>query len=151
MTEEPTEDLTQRLREAADDPPPESLLAAARAAYSWRTPEGQLVPASYDSLLDESLTAVRSGGGARLLSFGDDDLALDVEVSTTGSTRTVLGQLSPPSPVEVTIRHGGATESTITADSLGRFEIGELRPGPLSIRCTAPDTGASLYTDWVLV
>ena len=151
MTTDPTDDLTQQLRQNAADPPPESLLAAARAAYSWRTPEGQLVPSSYDSLLDESLTSVRSGAGARLLSFGDDDLALDVEVSTTGATRSVLGQLSPPGPVEVTIRHGGAVESTVTADDLGRFEVGDLRPGPLSIRCNVLGTDANLYTDWVLV
>ena len=151
MTDEPTTDLTQKLRDAAHDPPPESLLAAARAAYSWRTPEGQLVAASYDSLLEEGLTSVRSIGGTRLLSFGDERLALDVEVATAGATRSLLGQVTPPTPAEVTIRHGGAEEATVTTDSVGRFEIGELRPGPLSIRCTLPDTQESLHTDWVLV
>lgn len=146
-----TEDLTQRLQEAHDDPPPESLLAAARAAYSWRTPEGQLIPPSYDSLLDEALTSVRSGGGARLLSFGDDELALDVEVSTSGTARSLLGQLSPPAPTQITIRHGGAEEVSVTADDLGRFEVGSLRPGPMSIRCTVAGSAQSLHTDWVLV
>jgi hypothetical protein len=140
----------RRLRDADDDPPPDALLAAARSAYSWRTAEGQLTPASYDSLLDEALTAVRSGAGARLLSFGDDELAVDVEVSGHGATRSLLGQLSPATAAEVTVRHGGAEEATVTADALGRFVV-EAKPGPLSIRCAVAGSGLVLHTDWVLV
>ena len=146
-----TDGLTRRLREAADDPPPESLLTAARAAFSWRSPDGPLTPASYDSLLDEGLTSVRSGGGPRLLSFGDDGLAMDVEVSTSGDTRSMLGQLSPAVAAQVTVRQDGAQETTVTADALGRFALAALKPGPLSLRCAVPGSDRILLTDWVLV
>lgn len=146
----PDDALTRKLREAADDPPPESLLAAARAAYSWRTVEGELTPAGYDSLLDEGLTSVRSGGDARLLSFGDDTVALDLEVTSSGALRTLLGQLTPAVAARVTIRHGGAHEVTVSTDVLGRFHRGDLLPGALSLRCEF-EGQATLHTDWVLV
>lgn len=145
------DELAAQLRRTQDDAPPTGLLAAARAAYSWRTVDTDLCAPSYDSLLDEALTAVRGVQDARLLSFTGDQLAVDVEVSAEGATRELVGQVTPAGPAEVTIRHGGAVEITTEADELGRFHAVGLRSGPLSMRCFVPTTAHTMHTDWVLI
>jgi hypothetical protein len=144
-------DLTDKLRAIDDDPPPAALLAAARAAFSWRTVDTELCRPSYDSLLDEALTPTRGDQDGRLLRFDFDELALDVEVSTAEGRRTLVGQLTPAVPAELTVRHGGAAELSARADELGRFTADDVRPGPLSIRCVVAGHEAAVHTDWVLI
>lgn len=143
--------LRQRLRELDDDLPAAALLTAARAAYSWRTPEGQTTPTSYDSLFDEGLATVRSTAGPRLLSFAGGGLELDLEVSVHGSERRLLGQLSPAVRVRVSIRHGGVREVSVEPDELGHFAVDGLLPGPLSVRCDEVAGERGIVTGWVLV
>lgn len=144
------EALTARLRAAQDDPPPQALLAAARAAFSWRTLDVDLARPSYDSLLDEAMTPVRGTADARMLRFEGAGLSLDLEVAVEGDERSLVGQLSPAAAGAVTVRHGGAVETTVSADELGRFTVDHVRGGPLSLRCTQ-DGSAELHTEWVLI
>ncbi|MDX6275009.1 MAG: hypothetical protein QOJ92_2219 [Frankiales bacterium] len=144
------DELVDRLRTTQGDAPPEDLLAAAKAAYLWRT-TGSICPPSYDSLLDEGLAAVRGEQDSRLLSFTADALAVDLEISGQGAVRTLVGQLTPGEAANVTIRHGGAHELVVASDSLGRFEVGGLTGGPLSLRCELASGGGLLHTEWVLV
>ena len=150
MPDDDVLDLTARLQSTNDDDPPAGLLAAARAAFSWRTLDTALCRPSYDSLLDEPLSPVRGAQDARLLRFESDDVVLDVEVTVSGDARTLVGQITPPGAAELTVRHGGEVETQLAADGLGRFVLESVRSGPLSIRCVRPDAG-TLYTDWVLV
>lgn len=143
--------LTARLQETDDDPAPAALLAAARAAYSWRTVDTDLRRPSYDSLLDEALSPTRGGQDARLLRFEAGDVALDLEVALDGDGRTLVGQVSPAAAAEVTVRHGGAEETTVTTDELGRFALDGVRRGPLSVRCQVWEPRVELYTDWLLI
>ena len=142
-------DLTSRLQASNDDDPPEALLAAARAAFSWRTADSELSRPAYDSLLDEALTPVRGGPDARLLRFELGDLALDLEVTAEVERRSLVGQLTPARQCELTLRHGGAQETSVTSDDLGRFACDDLLSGPFSLRCTTNDV--VLTTDWVLI
>jgi len=144
-------DLTGRLRAMDDDPPPATLLAAARAAFSWRTVDTDLCRPAYDSLLDEALTPMRGGQDARLLRFEFDDVTIDVEVDSEADGRTLVGQLTPALAAELTVRHGGAAETSATSDELGRFVVAGIRPGPLSIRCVVASNDTALHTDWVLI
>ena len=150
MPADDASDLTARLQSTNDDDPPAGLLAAARAAFSWRTLDTDLCRPSYDSLLDEALSPVRGGQDARLLRFELGSLALDLEVTPDGTNRTLVGQATPAAATELTIRHGGEVETVVTSDALGRFVLDGVRSGPLSIRCSATD-GATLATDWVLI
>jgi hypothetical protein len=100
-------------------------------------------------LLDEGLASVRGEEDARLLSFASGALALDLEVSGSGERRSVVGQLTPPGPARVTLRHGGAVEIDVDADDLGRFVADDLRAGPLSLRATTAE--GVLRTEWVMV
>ena len=143
-------DLPARLQATNDDLPPDALLAAARAAYSWRTLDVELCRPAYDSLLDEALTPVRGGDDARLLRFEAGGLAVDVEVSAEGEDRSVVGQLTPPAAAEVTLRHGGAHETTVQSDEAGRFVADGLRGGPFSLRCVVPGADA-VHSDWILI
>ena len=144
-------DLTDKLRALDDDPPPATLLAAARAAFSWRTVDSELCRPSYDSLLDEALSPVRGSQEARLLRFEFDDVALDVEVSGDAGGRQLVGQLTPAVQAELTVRHGGEAETSVRSDDLGRFVVDGLRPGPLSIRGVADSRDSAVHTDWVLI
>lgn len=144
-------DLTERLRASDDDRPPAALLAAARAAYSWRTVDVDLSRPSYDSLLDEALTPTRGEQDARLLRYAVGEVTLDLEVTADGERRIVVGQVTPAQTADVTVRHGGAEETSVATDALGRFALHGVRSGPLSVRCFVPSQPGPLYTEWVLV
>lgn len=141
------DDLPARLHVSLDDGPPATVRAAARAAYSWRTPDGQLTPTAYDNLLDEGLAAVRGRSGPLVLTFGTDGAELDLEVSVLGDQRLLVGRLSVPGTVSVALADG--TESTVTQDHQG-FRA-TVPTGPLRLECSGPDGGLVLRTTWVLV
>lgn len=150
MSDDDVVDLTERLRATDADPPPAELLAAARAAYSWRTLDTDLCRPAYDSLLDEALTPVRGELTARLLRFEAGDVTLDLEVNPEGDARTLVGQVTPPQATELTVRHGVSEETSVTSDGLGRFVVDDVRRGPMSVR-VALASRSPLHTDWVLV
>lgn len=149
MTDDPT-DLQARLSQTHGDDAPDAVLAAARAAYSWRTVDVDVRRPAYDSLLDEALTSVRGASDARLLRFEDEGLAVDVELAQDGDARSAVGQVTPPHAGEVAARQGDGSELSARVDDLGRFVLDALRAGPLSLRCDLAD-GRTLVTDWVLV
>jgi hypothetical protein len=112
------------------DPVPEALVAAARSALTWRTVDEELAELSFDSS-EERLVGVRAGAPtqARQLTFDADGATVEVEL-TDGR---LVGQLLPPGPARVELRHGA--EVTMTdADDLGRFAL-DVRVSPL------PETG----------
>lgn len=145
-------DLVRQLQASHDDPPPEALLAAARAAYSWRTLDTDLCRPSYDSLLDDSLSSTRGGAAeSRLLRFSAGEVALDVEVTVDGDGRGLVGQVTPAARAEITVRQGTGEELSVRTDELGRFVVDGVSRGPVSIHCAVSSPAASLYTDWLLV
>ena len=91
------EALLQELRAAARrfDPPPDSVLEAARASLTWRTIDAELAALEFDSAVDLAATAVRGGEGPRLLTFAAPGLNIEVEVSPIGPRRQLVGQLVP--------------------------------------------------------
>src|SRR5580700_7976020 len=101
--------LEAGLRDAAArfDPVPAELIQAAVAAFSWRTADAELAALAFDSLLDQAGDAlVRSAGGPRLLAFQAGQLTIEVEVTGTGSSRELVGQLIPAQRAGLEIRHG---------------------------------------------
>jgi hypothetical protein len=151
MDDAPHEDeqLLSELRTAVadQDPVPDSVVAAARDAFAWRTLDADLAALSYDSLLDEKeLVGVRSDGdAARLLTFESAQLTVEVEV---GAGR-IVGQLVPPQPGEVEVRHAGGS-TTVAADAVGRFVANDVPAGPISLRCRTTDATA-VVTDWIVL
>jgi len=146
------EDLLRELRAAARrfDPPPESVLDAARASFTWRTIDAELAALEFDSAVDQAATAVRSGEGPRLLTFAAPGLSIEVEVSPVGSRRQLVGQLVPAQPARIDVRHAGGV-TTVRADQLGRFDAAAISAGPVSLRCRLGDAPSSppVVTEWI--
>lgn len=152
MTDHPDDILLDELRALAreHDPVPQRVLDAARGSYTWRTIDAELAALVYDSALDaEALAAVRSADTVRLLTFETDELAIELEVTAVEERRRLQGQLVPPGPGFVELRHGGGTLE-LEADELGRFSA-EVDAGPISLRCRRERDGAVVETEWVTV
>lgn len=137
------------------DPIPEDVVAAGHCAFIARSLDEELALLVYDSGRDGELVGVRSATGTRQLTFETGDLTLELEVATgpAGSVNqgsgSMVGQLVPPCPGTVEVRHPGGSV-TVAADRLGRFSARGLPSGPMSLRCRAKD-GTSVLTEWILV
>lgn len=132
------------------DPVPDRVVAAARASLGWRTFDDDLAELLHDSSAEAALTGMRADERERVLSFGREHLALEVEVSGTGSARTLTGQVTPAGPGQVEVRHGAAV-LTAVIDDRGRFGIAGVPAGSVSLRCQvgAADQRRTLTTPWL--
>ena len=85
-------------RLAADrEPVPAELVQAAVDAFGWRDIDAELAELVYDSLVDaDEASLVRGPPGQRLVSFAVGGVTIDVEVTSAGPGRTVMGQIAPP-------------------------------------------------------
>jgi len=150
---DPDDELEAELRRlaAAWDPVPAELRQAAVDAFSWRDIDAEIAELVYDSLLDfDEASLVRGPAGQRLVSFAVGGMTIDVEVTSTGTGRTVMGQIVPPQRATVDIRHP-RDMVTVEADDLGRFRSGPLPPGPASLRLHPPPgaAGPDIVTEWI--
>jgi len=137
--------LLDALRDALSTPPdevPPEFVEAAKAAFTWRTiDEELLLITSYDSVLDDTLfSRARATATARQLVFDADGVVLQVEVSAAG----VTGQLMPASgPVTLVTPNGD--HETAAVDELGMFVMGAAPRGPVRFRF------ADGCTDWFIL
>ncbi|ANZ38827.1 hypothetical protein BBK82_24930 [Lentzea guizhouensis] len=138
--------LLDALRDALSTPPssdvPPEFVEAAKAAFTWRTVDAELLLiTSYDSVLDDTLFArARSTSTARQLVFDADGVTLQVEVSAAG----VTGQLMPAAGDVTLVAPAGDVE-TAPVDELGMFVMGPGPRGPVKFRFA----GGS--TDWFIL
>jgi hypothetical protein len=149
------DELLDELRAIAArvDPTPEFVISAAKAAYTWRTIDdelAELAELTFDSMLEQT-GAVRGEEGPRMLTFETPEVTIEVEVTASGSARSIVGQVVPPEAGRVEIRHAGGTAEA-DVDELGRFSVERVERGPVSIRlhrASAPE--APVVTDWLPV
>ncbi|MGC9665453.1 hypothetical protein ACNTMW_02735 [Planosporangium sp. 12N6] len=127
-------------------PAPADFVAAARAAWTWRTVDDELVLATlvFDSATDAGqLARTRSGRSARTLAFQGDGVTVEIELTETG----IVGQLSPASGGQVTGEHPGGVFDRAEVDGIGCFLLRSPPPGPVRVRVR---TGAyGVVTGWV--
>jgi hypothetical protein len=137
------DELLERLRVAASvhDAVPLDVLAAARGAFALRTLDDELADLLFDSLLDEDLVGVR-GGGPRQLSFGADEVTIDVDVDDHG----IVGQLAGPEATGVELQTPDVRLAA-DVDDLGRFFLDHLPAGPFRLRIDLG--GRRVTTEWV--
>jgi len=136
--------LLADLRTALDVPAvPEHVVAAAKAAYTWRTIDEELAFAAlvYDSSLEGS--ALVRGDGPRTLLFQGDCLSVEIEVTDEG----VTGQLIPPQAGRIELLTAAGTFAEVTADEVGCFELPRPRRGAVRLRCCSGDN--ALSTAWL--
>lgn len=153
-------ELDDELRRVAAllDPVPDALVRAAEGAFAWRSLDAQLAELAFDSLADsDRLALVRGGGEPRLLTFHAGDVTIEVEVvlagaahpPTAGAAHRIIGQVLPPGPARVQVRHPeGVLE--VEADELGRFAAEGVSAGPVSLRCEPAGAASTpAVTEWV--
>ena len=138
------------------DPVCPELVDQARFAYCWRSVDSELAELSFDSLVDHDMAlAVRAAGDPatepRMLGFGavvgDEDVAIEVEVTPGPGRPSLVGQLLPPVPTAVELQAGTGEMHTVQADELGRFLIEPVPSGPVRLRVRHGDR--HVHTTWV--
>ncbi|MEV6692015.1 hypothetical protein AB0M35_11175 [Micromonospora sp. NPDC051196] len=125
---------------------PAEHLAAARAAFTWRTVEAELTLAelTFDSACQaEPAGLTRSAGSVRTLSFRRGPVLLEIEVSAAG----IVGQLCPTDGGRVSARSTSGTYDETSVDAVGLFSLGVPPSGPVQLHARAG--GFTVVTDWV--
>ncbi|HLY82124.1 MAG TPA: hypothetical protein VKQ71_04020 [Acidimicrobiales bacterium] len=152
QTEPWQEQLLGELRELgrAADPVPPAVLFAAKGSLAWRRIDADLAELTSDSLLDDALAGLRSGDVARLVTFEAEDVSVEMEITATGDSRQLIGQLIPPQTGSVVVRSEHGTVDA-DADALGRFRLLHLVPGPASLRCRLDESGRVVETGWIVL
>ena len=138
---------------AVADAAPAEVVAAAKASLTWRTIDAELASLTYDSLLDDDRLATVRGAvtaGPRALTFELGDVVVDVEVSDSGASRQLLGQVVADGVVAVVLERAGDRDGLeLPVDDLGRFRATGIGPGPVRLRCRL--AGHEVVTDWVVI
>lgn len=130
------------------DPIPPAAIVAARSAIAWRTMDVELAELTADTSVEPARAGVRGVEAPVLLTFEAPGLTIEVEVVVDSrGARALQGQLVPPGPGSIEVRHAGG-RSRVSADEVGRFRSEGVAPGPVSLHCQT-GTGA-VETDWFL-
>jgi hypothetical protein len=116
---------------------------AARAAFSWRSVDAELMELLHDSALEAGAAVRGPGDPGRLLSFGGGSLTIELEVGAGA----VTGQVLPAQAAAVALQRTGAEDRTVAADGAGFFRIEEVGSGP--VRFVVTTSEATLTTAWV--
>ena len=139
------DDLLDELRAAVRSAgtPTAATLAAARAAFSWRTVDAELAALTHDSLVDLPVGQRGASAGPRDLVFEGRDLSVELELDDD----RLVGQLVPAAPGQVTLLGPDGERDRSDVDEWGRFRFERPVPGPTRLRCTT--AAGVLVTDWV--
>jgi hypothetical protein len=127
------------------DPPPPHVEEAARAAFSTRTIDEELLPL----LQGQALTPVRAqpvtDDSQRWFSFADDQLEVEVGARRERHGWTLVGQVV--GPVESIWVQTLTELEPVTVDELGRFDA-TVSAGPVRLKLLST-RGRRVRTDWV--
>lgn len=140
--------LMERLRRIASeiDPPPDHVMAAARAALGTRRLDEELAELVMDSELVET-GHVRSGPTpVRLLSFESDAVSVELQVEETAAGRSVRGLVAGATgEVVLETLH---VRRTAPLNEDGWFTMDGAPAGNVRFRLRTP-AGAAVMSSWV--
>lgn len=145
--------LAAELRAVFDavDPVPPEVEAVAYGALAWRDIDAELAELTADSIeAHDQLAGVRGAGLQRVVSFEVSGVVVEVEVTETGRTRTLAGQLVPVGPATIVVQTPDNAVS-IEADELGRFQLEDVAAGPVRLSCLLADGHQRVVTSWTTV
>jgi hypothetical protein len=135
------EELARAMGEAAAVP--DHRREAARAAFTWRTIDAELLALTHDSL-DLADAAVRGALDVRTLGFRADGLSLEIEVDGD----RVFGQVLDTEVEEVVVEAAEGVTRTSPVDSSGVFSV-DVPAGP--VRFGIRVEGVLRRTPWVVL
>lgn len=141
--------LLASLGEAAEevDPVPESVLAAARAAFALRRLDAELAELVRDSADERAgLIAVRGDGDVRLISFETGPVAVELQVTQRGMMRDLVAQISGADVALAQVETPGLRQDAALAD--GVVTADGVPAGLLRLHVRTAD-GHDLVTSWV--
>jgi len=122
---------------------PDHRREAARAAFSWRTIDEELLALTHDSL-ELADAAVRGALDVRTLGFESDGLSLELEVDGD----RVFGQVLDAQVAEVVVESVEDGSQTVAVDPSGVFSV--LVPtGPVRISVVVDDVARR--TPWIVL
>src|SRR5262245_31595335 len=85
-------------------------------------------------------------GVFRVLVFRSADAILTLEVRGDAAAPRLAGAVVPPPAAGAEVGLRGSESRTVAVDADGRFDIGPVAPGPLSIHVTLSGGGVQLVT-----
>jgi hypothetical protein len=123
-TDQHDDDALEQLLAAgldAVEPVPAAALAAAYGAVGFVTVEAELAALVYDSRHSELVLTRSEEAQARIVTFANDHLTIDLELLADG--RTIVGELQPAEAATVALETLGQRQVAATADEFGRFRL----------------------------
>jgi hypothetical protein len=137
------------------DPVPPLVVETAKASLGWRRLDADLAELRSDSVLEQEPLAVARGrdAPARAVTFSSTALTVDIEVHVDDPERTLLGQLSPPSPARIEIQTSAEVPLSAEADRLGRFRVRLPAGGRIRLRVLETNGRGRppVETSWITV
>jgi hypothetical protein len=106
---------------AAVEPVPDPAREAAYGAVGMVTVEAELAALVYDSRAGELVLTRGEEAQARIVTFANDHLTVDLELMADG--RTIVGELQPAETATVELETIGQGRTAVTADAFGRFRL----------------------------
>ena len=106
---------------AVAEPVPAVALAAAYGAVGLATVEAELAALVYDSRGPELVLTRSEEAQARIVTFANDHLTIDLELLADG--RTIVGELQPAEAAGLELETVGHGRVSVTADEFGRFRL----------------------------
>ncbi len=103
------------------EPAPAAALVAAYGAVGLVTVEAELAALVYDSQAPELVLTRSEEAQARIVTFANDHLTIDLELLADG--RTIVGELQPAEAAELELETVGHGRLAATADEFGRFRL----------------------------
>jgi hypothetical protein len=142
------EELMAALRQALAERQsvPTEFVEAAKSAFAWHNIDAELAQLTYDSSRDAGLEPSTRAETAsiRALTFTSAHLTIELEVMQD----SLLGQVVPPQPATIRVQPRDGTETTVSADDIGRFSIRPIPAGPFRLHCNAA-ADADALTGWI--
>jgi hypothetical protein len=122
---------------------PDHRREAARAAFTWRTIDEELLALTHDSL-EMADAAVRGALDVRTLGFESDGLSLEIEVEGN----RVFGQVLDADADEVIVESVGEGSQSCPVDACGVFSV-VVPTGP--VRFGVSIEGMLRHTPWIVL
>lgn len=121
----------------------DTMRAAARGAFAWRTIDEDLMELTYDSRLHDEVLVRGAVEGATVIGFQGADLSLEIE----RDAGELMGQVVPAAKCRVTLVARDGDVLTVHADESGFFVLPLASDGPFRLRVQLGDRTES--TTWM--